>query len=79
MQHVYYKFPIKRKSWFYTPSVIAFHKLSDGTGAMISITSFDTGWINEALWACKLIPPSGFERSKPYLRSPLIGHPILAS
>lgn len=65
--------------WFYNPSVIAFHKLSDGTGAMISIASFDTGWINEALWACKLIPPSGLERSKRYLRSPLIGHPILAS
>ena len=64
---------------YYRSTDNAFHKLSSGTGATIRTFSFETGWINSALRACKLMPPSLLERSKPYFRSPLIGHPIFAN
>ena len=35
-----------------------------------------TGWINSIILACKQMEPSLLERLAPYLRSPLIGHPI---
>ena len=53
--------------------------MSSGTGAVISIVFFDTGWMNVILRACRLIPPSLFERWAPYFRSPFMGHPIAAS
>ena len=58
---------------------IAFQRESAGTGATMLTGCFDTGWMNSALRECRQMPPSGLERGKPYFKSPLIGHPILAS
>ena len=42
----------------------------------MSTPSLLTGWTNLILWEWRHIPPSGLERGAPYLRSPLIGHPM---
>lgn len=47
----------------------------EGTGASIVRGSFFTGCMKVILREWSEIPPSGFERGAPYLRSPLIGHP----
>ena len=60
-------------------SISAFQRESAGTGATMLTGCFDTGWINSALRECRLMPPSGLERGKPYFKSPLMGHPIFAN
>ena len=47
-----------------------------GGGAMMSISSLRTGWMKRISCEWRQIPPSGFERGAPYLRSPLITQPI---
>lgn len=56
-----------------------FHRFPSGTGAVKSISSFDTGWMKRTLRACRQMLPSGLERGNPYFKSPLIGHPIFAN
>ena len=62
------------------PSDSAFQSASPaGTGAMISTDRPETGCVKAMRRACRLIPPSGLERSAPYFRSPLIGQPMCAN
>ena len=55
------------------------HKASSGTGAVTSISCFETGCIKDMRLAWSEIPPSGLERRAPYFKSPLMGDPILAN
>ena len=41
--------------------------------------SLRVGWVKVMLRACRLMPPSRLLRAAPYLRSPLMGHPMPAS
>ena len=50
-----------------------------GKGASQEIGSLETGCTNSTWRESRLILPSGLLRGAPYLRSPLIGQPILAS
>lgn len=50
-----------------------------GNGASQEIGSLETGCTNSTWRESRLILPSGLLRGAPYLRSPLIGQPILAS
>lgn len=47
---------------------------SGSTGGSATTCTFspDTGCTNEMLRECRLMPPSGLERGKPYFKSPLI-------
>ena len=50
--------------------------ISLGIGAVILIFSLVVGWVNSMLYANKSIPLSLLLLLAPYLRSPLIIHPI---
>ena len=55
------------------------HKFPGGRGATRSIASLDTGCTKRTRRACRQMLPSGLERGNPYIKSPLMGHPILAN
>jgi hypothetical protein len=72
--------PVFPGSFFYKiESIKRDHISPSGKWAVITTFSFFTGCINSSLRAKRLIPPSSFDLGKPYLRSPLTGHPIFAS
>ena len=63
-----------------TADANASHRQSwGGRGASTTIFSFETGCTKATLRASKQMLPSGLLRLAPYLRSPLIGHPIFAN
>ena len=78
-QSFFHRKSVFSKYRFYKELARLRHRLSDGTGATTSISSFETGWTKRTRRACRQILPSGLERGKPYFRSPLMGQPILAS
>ena len=50
-----------------------------GHGASMAMCSWVTGCSKATLWAWSEMLPSSLLRGAPYLRSPLMGHPILAN